>query len=129
MKQKNMTDEIMVSLETMAQAMPWDLVEIWAKRAPEGEYSYTAYVAEQKQFGFPSIFGTGDTPMAAALDAMREAGGKRDPDIARKVKLAELKAQIEKLQAVVCGMPPYRPNRELAEMIPATKAGDLTLEV
>ena len=35
-----------------------------------------------------------------------------------------LKAQIEKLQAVVIGMPPYRPNRELSNGEPAIKVND-----
>ena len=67
--------------------------------------------------------------MAAARDVIREAGERRDPEIARRAKIAELKSQIEKLQAVVCGMPPYRPNRELAEMASVPRAGDMTVEV
>ena len=113
--------EIIEQLERMAAAMPWDRCDIWISREPEGQYKFTAYVPCNDKFGFESVFGRGDTPLDAVDDVIKQAG-VRLPESARDRKIEELKAQIAKLQSVVIGMPPYRPNRELSEGKPTIQA-------
>lgn len=111
---------VIAQLERLAEGCPWDGVDLWICREPEGNYGFTAYIRDNPKFGFHSIFGHGITPQGAVDDALRQAKG-RDPEIARVKKIEELKRQIEQLQAVVIGMPPYRPNRELCAVnAPAT---------
>lgn len=111
---------IIAELERLAAGCPWDSVDLWICREPQGQFHFTAYVKDNPKFGFRSIFASGETPMAAVDDALRQARG-RDPEIARVKKIEELKQHIEQLQALVIGMPPYRPNRELCEVnAPAT---------
>ena len=105
--------DIIGQLERMAEALPWDAVDLWIKRKPDGKVEFTAYVRENEKFGFPSQWGAGETP-SAAVDQIIERCVCRDPEIARANKVAELKAQIEKLQAVVIGMPPWKPGRTLS---------------
>ena len=112
--------DIIGELERLGAACPWDGVDIWTKREPEGVYDFTAYVRQNDKFGFPSIFGTGATPKEAVDDAILQTGN-RDPEISRRRILAELRAKIEKLQAVVVGLPPYRPGRELSNGEPAIR--------
>jgi hypothetical protein len=115
--------DIIGELERLAAAFPWDSVDLWITREPEGRCKFTAYIRDNAKFGFPSLSGWGDTPSEAVDCAVTEAAN-RDPERARKQKLAELKAQIEKLHAVVIGLPPYRPNRELSNGEPAIKVNE-----
>jgi hypothetical protein len=46
---------------------------------------------------------------------MKQASS-RDPSIAKAKRIAQLQGEIERLQAVIIGMPPYRPNRELCSV-------------
>ena len=119
--------DILVQVERLAAACPWDKVDLWVCRAPEGNYDFTSYVPENSRYGFPSIFGRGATPEEAVNDAVKQAA-LRDPDSSRRRKIEELKEQIEKLQAVVIGVPPYRPNRELTNGDPAVRVPS-TIEV
>jgi len=111
---------IIGELERLAEACPWDSVDLWITREPEGKFGFTAYVKDNPKFGFHSVWGHGSSPQEAVDDALKQAR-HRDPEIARKRKIAELQDHIEKLQAVVIGLPPYRPNRELCEVnVPET---------
>ena len=105
--------DLIGELERLAEACPWDRVDLWIIREPEGEYSFTTYVAENRMFGFQSVYGHGKSPQQAVDDVLRQCD-MRDPEYARRKKIAELKEQIEKLQAVVIGLPPWKPNRELS---------------
>ena len=105
--------DIIGQLERLAEACPWERVSLWTHREPDGAYSFTAYVEQNNQFGFPHLFGHGSTPEQTVDDAVKQTGN-REPEISRKAKIAELKDQIEKLQAVVIGLPPYKPNHELS---------------
>lgn len=107
--------EILEALEVLAAAMPWDTVNIWIERRPEGKISYAAIVQDNPKFGLQFDSAHGDTPIAAVERLIKDNDGKRNPEVAREKKLVELKRQIEQLQEVVIGMPPYVPNRELAE--------------
>lgn len=119
--------DIIGQIERLAEAFPWDVVDIWLQRDPEGKYRFTAYLHQNDRFGFSSDFGHGETPNEAAEDLIKRAN-QRDPEIARKSKVAELMATIERLQAVVIGLPPYRPNRELCYGNPAIRVNE-TVEV
>lgn len=119
--------DILVQVERLAAACPWDKVDLWVCRAPEGNYDFTAYIPRNSNYGFLDIFGRGATPEEAVNDAIKQAG-LRDPDSSRRRKIEELKEQIEKLQAVVIGLPPYRPNRELSNGEPAISVR-VTLDV
>jgi hypothetical protein len=108
-----MTENILEQLERLAAGFPWDGVELWVKRKPEGTYHFTSYVKENPKFGSPALWGSGKTPEGAVDDALRRATG-RDPEEMRQKAIKELQDKIAKLQAVEIGPPPYVPNRELA---------------
>lgn len=105
--------DIIGQLERLAEACPWDQVDLWAQREPEGKYSFVAYIGSNEKFGFECTSGRGPTP-EEAVDAALKNTGARDPEIMRCKKIQQLREQIEKLQAVVIGLPPYRPGRELS---------------
>lgn len=111
----------------MAAACPWDKVELWVCRQPEGEYGFTAHVNKNEKFGFDYIFCSEQTAIGAVDRAIQEAEG-RDPEQARKKKIAQLKESIERLQAVVVGIPPYRPGSQLTNG-EATIIAQPTIEV
>lgn len=110
--------DIIEAVETLAASFPWDKVDLWIVRQPEGQMWFSAILNENSKFGFPFASASGEGPMDAVRRICEEQLGKRDPDIARRKKIADLKEQIAKLEAVVLGMPPYRPNTELCEVNP-----------
>jgi hypothetical protein len=103
---------IIEQLERLAAACPWDDVDIWTQRTPEGAYNFTAYVRDNPKYGLKSIFGSGKTPEEAVTNALKEASN-RDPEMARQQAIRDLQDKIDKLQAVVIGLPPYKPGRTL----------------
>lgn len=107
------TLNILAELERLGAAFPWVEVDLWAQRKPEGALRFTACVWGSSERGTETIWGHGDSPADAVNEAVKECE-KHDPEIARTKKIAALKVQIAKLEAVVIGLPPYRPNRELA---------------
>lgn len=122
-----MTDtnmQILEALETLAEAFPWDKVELQINREPDGKLSFAAWLAGNDKFGFEYALATGDRVADAVARLIEDQADKRDPDLQRKKKIAELQDQIAKLQAVVIGLPPYKPNRELGRInlptVPAT---------
>jgi hypothetical protein len=110
--------DMIVEIERLAEAFPWDPVQLEIRRTPEGTFNFCAYVPRNEKFGFESVIRVDGTPQAAVDDCLLHAPS-RNPAKAREQKLAELKAQIEKLQAVVIGMPPFRSNRTLCNGEPA----------
>lgn len=123
-----MNQRILETLESLGAALPWETVDLWIGREPEGHLSFTTHVGET-DFGAPYAFGHGETPEQAAQDLLAKVGDSRDPEKARAKKVRELQEQIEKLQSVVLGMPPYRPNRELAECAPSLQPELSTIDV
>lgn len=123
-----MNQRIMQTLESLGAALPWDTVDLWIGREPEGRVSFTAHVGENN-FGCSWAFGHGDTPEQAAQDLLAQVKDSRDPEKARAKKVKELQEQIDKLQSVVLGMPPYRPNRELDEHAPSLVPELSTIDV
>lgn len=112
-----MSDQILVLLESLAATYPWDTVSIWATREPKGDLSFTAYIRENGEMRFPSEFGHGKTA-EAAVTSLIKAAGKRDPEKLRQEAIEKLKKQIDKLEAAEFGIPPYIPNREIADAKP-----------
>jgi hypothetical protein len=106
------SDDIIAQVERLAEACPWDDVDLWTRRTPEGKYDFTAYVRDNPTYGLKSVFGNGKSPNEAVTDAIKQTAN-RDPEISRRLAIAELQSKIEKLQAVVIGLPPYRPGRIL----------------
>lgn len=104
---------IIEQLERLAQACPWQRVDIWTTREPEGKYRFTAYAQEETKYGLPTQWGRGNSPEEAVSQLIKDAVIV-DPETARKLAVQKLQSQIEALQAVVIGLPPYRPNRELS---------------
>jgi hypothetical protein len=104
--------DIIEQVERLAEACPWDSVDLWITRRPEGVFRFTAYATANDKFGFPAVWGHGDAP-AEAVDELIKQIGSRDPELARKKKIAELKEKIEQLEMVVIGLPPYKRGREL----------------
>ena len=119
--------DIIGQLERLAEACPWDNVDIWVCREPEGRVSFMAKVDQNDKMGMPYIFESAEDP-EKAVSAAIERAKDRDPEKARTAKIAELKANIEKLQSVVIGLPPYRPNRELSNGEPAIRVKE-TMDV
>lgn len=112
--------EILGALEAFGAAFPWDKVDLWLIREPEGTIRYSAILNENSKFGFNFASASGQTARDAVTQIIAQQEGRRDPEAARLKKLAELREQIQRLEAVVLGMPPYRPNSELAEHNPIT---------
>lgn len=116
--------DITAEIERLAEAFPWDTVSMWIDRRPEGRWHFTAHLHSNEKFGFSTEFESGATPQEAVDAMIKDQQNKRDPEIAREKKIRELKEQIEKLQQVVIGLPPYVPNRELTNGEPAIKLND-----
>lgn len=110
--------DVFEALETLAASLPWDSVDLWIQRKPEGEIRFVAIANDNKELGFRFASAHGATPMEAVTALCESESGKRDPELSRKRRLQELAAEVARLQALVIGMPPYRPNRELAEVNP-----------
>lgn len=112
---------IFAQLERLAAACPWDEVDIWLCREPEGKISYTCHVHGNPKFGFDAEFASAATPQEAVDKILKDIeASPREPGLARDSKIAELQEQIRKLQAVEIGLPPYVANRELAQFIQPT---------
>ena len=111
---------IIEQLERLGAAFPWDAVDMWIQREPAGKYSFTSYVRDNPKFGFDSVFGHGDSPQAA-VDEIINLAKQRDPEISRNMAIRKLQDKIAKLESVIVGLPPYKPNRELARVnVPST---------
>lgn len=105
----------LAELERLAAAFPWDNVQLNVTRQPEGTFHWVAWLNSNPKFGFDSELACGSTAQQVVDRLIEQNTGKRDPEKARAAKVAELKEQIRKLEAVVLAFPPYVPNRELAQ--------------
>lgn len=126
---KSLTDsDIVGALEALGAQFPWDTVDLWISRTPEGTVAFTAHLPSNNDFGTGYVFGHGDSPMAAVEDCRRQAG-IREPEAARQAKIRELKEQIEKLQSVVMpNLPPYKPGTWLTNGSSTVEAEPATVE-
>lgn len=119
---------IIEQIERLGAACPWQGVDVWVKRSPEGAYSFTSYASEESKYGIPALWGHGDTPEEAVSDLIKQAA-TNTPELARSKKISELREQIEKLQSVVIGLPPYRPGSELTNGEATIKAPEIAIDV
>ena len=108
--------EILENLERLAQAFPWDEVEIVLHRKPEGTYRFSVYMPTRDGVD-DSLFESGDVLTAVVQRALARKQ-ERDPEIMRRKAIAKLQEKLSKLQTAVFGLPPYVPNRELCERNP-----------
>lgn len=109
---------ILAALERLGAAFPWDKVSIHIDRNPDGEFKWWVVIHDNPTFGFrfecnASNHVHNDIEALVAYAILHWSDG-RDPEKARDNKIKELKEQVDKLQSVVLGLPPFRPNRELA---------------
>lgn len=115
--------EILEALEDLASTFPWDRVALWVERAPQGDYRFTAVLERNEDLGLEWDCSGGNRTPAEGVAAIKARWlHKRDPELCRQKKIEELRQKIATLQAVVIGLPPYRPNRELAAFNPIPPA-------
>lgn len=114
MKQPVSEQGIIEGLETVAAAFPWESVEIWIRREPNGDCSFVVYLNGNKEIGLDATSFSRRTVAEAVEEALRDKD-KRDPEIARLQKIRALKEQAQRLESVVLGLPPYRPGCWLTE--------------
>lgn len=112
----------MIQLERLAQAFPWDEVQIQITRKPEGATRFLVWISSDEARGVDSVCVSADNPGEAVGRAIAEQKDNRDPELSRKRAIARLQAQLEKLKALRFEIPPYRPNRELCEHNPELAA-------
>lgn len=108
-------DNIITELERLAAACPYDSVDIWVRREPEGKYCFIAFANHRIDTG-TSDCGHGETPAKAVDDLLKDInqGLDREPEVVRQRKIAELQAQIAKLQALeIPKIAPYKPTKLL----------------
>lgn len=110
--------DIIEAIETLGASFPWDIVDLWIVRRPEGQIEFSAILNANDKFGWRFASESADAPMEAVKRICESEQGKRNPETDRAKRIAELKEQIRKLEAVVLGMPPYRPNTELCAVNP-----------
>ncbi len=108
-------NNVMYHLERLATAFPWDKVELEIERKPEGELNVCAQIHSNDDMGFPFQCHYSETVEHAVDELIRRQQAQRDPEILREKKLKQLREQIAKLEAADFSIPPYVPNRELAE--------------
>ena len=104
--------EIFEALEELSRHCPWEECDIWVKRTPAGQTDYSAYARGVDKLGIPSAWGSGKTP-GAAVATLKHCYPQRDPEQARKQKIAELEIEIQKLKQLSFVLPPWRPRKEL----------------
>lgn len=107
--------QILIELERLAAAFPWEDVGVTINRKPEGDLSFTAVIHGNREFATSLEVETARELSAAVDRIIVIYSSKRDPKIQREKKIEELKEQIRKLEAVRLLFPPYVPNRELAQ--------------
>ena len=104
--------EIFEALEELSRHCPWESCDIWITREPNGKTTYTAYTRGVEKLGIGSASGWGKTP-EACVAALKTQYPHRDPEQARKQKIAELEIEIQKLKQLSFVLPPWRPRKEL----------------
>lgn len=104
--------EIFEALELLSQHCPWEKCDIWICRRPDGRCTYTAYISGVDKFNLGCAWGHGKTPIQA-VENLKAARPVRDPDRARKQKIADLEMEIFKLKQLSFVLPPWRPRKEL----------------
>lgn len=108
--------QILEALELLGAAFPWEPVEIDIERRPEGKYMFNVWLKGGGSLGLSYALSTGEDPVKVALGVIEREKDRRDPAIKRKERAAQLRRELAELESVL-GMPPYRPNRELAERV------------
>lgn len=102
--------ELFAQLERLAAHCPWEKVDIWTCREPEGSISFTAYAAGLREFEIECAWGHGPSPEKAVDKLVSESPGGRNPEAACKQKIAKLEMEIMKLKSATFTLAPYRPT-------------------
>lgn len=115
MKQPN---EILIALEALAAAFPWDKVQLNIEREPQGAIRYVVWISDNEKLGFTGyVHASANEPQTAVDSAIRNYAEERRPEVTRQKMIDEYKDKIAKLEAMQIGIPPYVPNRELAQFV------------
>lgn len=116
--------EIFEQLERLGAAFPWEKVQLWIKRAPEGKIIFTSYIGGNEKLGFRYEIESSDVSVTEAIDHMLERHAKehQDAERARKKKIMELEIELAKLkQSGPLILPPFRPCLLLGVSNPSTE--------
>lgn len=115
---------IFEALEKLGAAFPWEEVQIWIKRSPEGVICFTSHVDGNEKLGFRFEFESSIVSVTEAVDQMieRHAKDHQDAERARKAKIMELELELAKLkQTGPLTLPPFRPCLLLGVSNPRTE--------
>lgn len=95
----NDPQQIQAALVGLHQRYPHDTVSAWWEIAPNGTDGVVFRVHDETDWNSGSIFGHGCTLEAALSDLIKRAG-ERTPEKLRQQKIAALRDQLAKLEAV-----------------------------
>jgi hypothetical protein len=113
--------DILLELERLAAAFPWDRVNVEIHREPNGETRFVVYVPSNEACGFYDSIYVGASSMQAAVDrAISEHAHTRDPKIMQERAIKAMEEKLAKLRAANFDFPPYVPNRAIAQHIKPT---------
>ena len=113
-------EEILIALEQLGQAFPWEKVQIWTQRTPEGKISFVSYIdgtVDGVSNAFGSVIAHADDLGELVRNTVQHAG-EHDPEQRRQKVIREMEEKIARLKATEFSLPPYVPNRELCERNP-----------
>ena len=104
--------EILTALETLSAHCPWERVDLWITREPNGVLRFTAYAAGVDEMKMAAAFGNGDSP-EKAVEQLKRIQPDRNLEKYRHQEITRLQMQIAKLQQVSFVLPPWRPRQSL----------------
>lgn len=114
MNEQQINDQqIFSALERFGAQFPWQQVEVWVKRQPDGTIRFTAYLNAESRLGLDSNSSCSEVLEDAIAAVVRESGGK-SPEANRDRAVEQLEQQLKTLKAVTFDDPPYRPGTRLA---------------
>lgn len=132
--------EIFEALEVLSQHCPWEGVDIWITREPNGKMAYTAYARGIDKLKLENAFGNSDkTPMEAVRDLIKRHPD-RNPSRKRDERVIELQAEIHRLKTMDFSLIPWRarpllsvggnpePEEEQPEPVQPRRQGTIDVE-
>lgn len=91
---------LQAALLGLHKRFPTDTVCAWWNIEPDGHECVTFRLKEREEIGLPNTWGHGDT-MDEALNRLIQCAGGRDPATIRLNRIAQLRAEIAKLEATL----------------------------
>ena len=123
--------EIYAALEAMAEACPWESVQLDINRMPDGRVTFIGVLLGDSRLGLAFDCCSSRSNLSEVVSQIQKMGESRQPELKVKEKIRELQAQIDKLRAVTIGLPPYKPGLYLGngEPPPIVPAEPQTIDV